>query len=68
MGKESLEGFWLIFMVGPLLGGLLAGLFSKAHSWFINNYNMFDKPVEDEKEEEDAPKESAPAAAAAADE
>ena len=38
----GLEGynlsFWRIYMLGPLLGGILAGLFSLLHAYLLENY------------------------------
>lgn len=44
---EMGDSFWTVYMLGPILGGLLAGFFSWAHSYLILNFNFDDvKPEE----------------------
>lgn len=58
LNKDIGDAFWTVYMLGPLLGGLFAGLFSWAHSYLILNYNFDDvKPEDAEAESEPAKKE-----------
>lgn len=67
MDPEKLRGFWSCFMLAPILGGLLAGGFSRAHGWFIYNYNMVDEPEPEPAKGEDETGNDDPAAQDAKD-
>lgn len=36
--ENNADGFWKVYMMGPLLGGLIAGAVSLGHRHFINRY------------------------------